>query len=259
MLEAVAHAAEDTRSGGTSMAMLRVWWVVLLCLLGGCASAPVAGRVELPREDDSAEDCTEAAEEDDDEGCVTVACVGDTCGLYQCEDVSSAPLALRGGGVAAPMVGVGTSPQRYWGAPQVMPGREPVFVIRWHRREELPSQKALRKAREAWEKVPKEKHHIFPRAFEKYFEEQGINIHEYALAIDVKRHKEIHGGGAEGAPWNKDWSDYIERLNKRLPKRETRRLLFERAGYLIQKYRLVGMPMSYWQQLTANMRLAEDG
>ncbi|MCP3104944.1 TIGR02269 family lipoprotein [Myxococcus sp. K15C18031901] len=230
----------------------------MLLLLTGCASAPVAGHAELPREDDSAEECAEAAEKDDDEACVTIACDADLCGAYRCEDVASAPMALRPGGTAAPLAGVGTSPRRHWGVPQVLPGREPVFVIRWKRSEELPSQKVLREARQAWEKVPKERHHIFPRAFEDYFAQQGINIHEYALAIDVKRHKEIHGGAA-GAPWNKDWSDFILGLDPDLPKREIRRLLFERAGYMLQKYRLVGMPMSYWQQLTANMRLAEDG
>ncbi|MCE9671557.1 TIGR02269 family lipoprotein [Myxococcus stipitatus] len=231
------------------MAMLRAWWVVVLFLLASCASAPVAERFELPREDDSAEDCAEAAEEDGDEGCVTMACDGDTCGLYRCEDVSSAPLALRGASAPAPMAGVGTSPQRYWGAPQVMPGREPVLVFHMERPEELPSQKALRKAREEWEKAPKEKHHIFPRAFEVYFNRQGINIHEVVLAIEVKRHKELHSG-ARGAPWNTDWEVLIHQLQKeRATKQESRRRLMEHAAYMIRKYRLVGMPMSYWQQL----------
>ncbi|MCP3097283.1 TIGR02269 family lipoprotein [Myxococcus sp. K15C18031901] len=244
------------------MAVLRSWWVVLLLLLVGCASAPVAGRLDLPREDDSAEACAEAAEEDDDEGCITLACDGDTCGLYRCEDVSSAPMAFRTAGTAAPMAGVGTSPQRYWGAPQLMPGREPVLVFHIERPEELPTTKALRKARAEWERAPKEKHHIFPRAFEAYFNRQGINIHEFAFAIDVKRHKALHSG-ERGAPWNAEWEAHIWRLEREreagLPRGEIRRRLFEFAGGMIQKYRLVGMPMSYWQQLTAKMRLAEDG
>ncbi|AKF86295.1 hypothetical protein MFUL124B02_24545 [Myxococcus fulvus 124B02] len=37
-----------------------------------------------------------------------------------------------------------------------------------------------------------------------------------------------------------------------------RKQLFEFAGGMIQKYGLVGMPMSYWQQLTANMQLAKE-
>jgi len=147
------------------------------------------------------------------------------------------------------MAGVGTSPQRYWGAPQVMPGREPVLVFRKERPEELPSQKALRKAREEWEKAPKEKHHIFPRAFEAYFREQGINIHEVVLLIEVKRHKELHSG-FQGAPWNADWAALIDKLLlERVSKDEARRRLMEHAGYMIRKYRLLGMPMSYWQQL----------
>ncbi|MCE9672101.1 TIGR02269 family lipoprotein [Myxococcus stipitatus] len=242
------------------------WWAVLLLLLANCASAPVAGRggrVELPLEEDSAEDCTDAAAEDDDKGCVTVACDGSSCGLYRCEDVSSAPVALRGVSAPAPLPGVGYAPQRLWAGPQVMPGREPVLVFRKERPEELPSQKALRKAREEWEKVPKEKHHIFPRAFEVYFNRQGINIHEYTLAIDVKRHKEIHGG-SYGAPWNEDWRRFIERLEMETRKKnrptpsEVRQRLFDFGGLMIQKYRLVGMPMSYWQQLTLDIRLSKD-
>ncbi|MCK8502769.1 TIGR02269 family lipoprotein [Myxococcus fulvus] len=232
---------------------------MLVFLLASCASAPVhGGAVELSLEDDSAEDCREAAEEDGDEGCVTIACDAGACGLYRCEDVASAAVAFRTGAPVAPMAGVGNSPRRYWGAAQVLPGRQPVLVFRKERPEELPSQKALRKARAEWEQVPKEKHHIFPRAFEDYFVRQGINIHEFALAIDVKRHKELHRG-ERGAPWNAEWSAFIEVLPRDIGRRETRRRLFEHASSMIQRYRLVGMPMSYWQALTANMRLAEDG
>ncbi|SET76596.1 Predicted lipoprotein of unknown function [Myxococcus fulvus] len=79
----------------------------------------------------------------------------------------------------------------------------------------------------------------------------------------MKRHKQIHGG-ANGAPWNADWRQYIERIERDaleedgLTGAEVRRRLFEFAGGMIQKYRLVGMPMSYWQQLTENMRLAKE-
>ncbi|NVJ21205.1 TIGR02269 family lipoprotein [Myxococcus sp. AM011] len=232
------------------MVTIRAWWVALLwAVLLGCSTTSEIASTEtitLPREADSAEDCAGAA--DNDTGCVTIACAGNVCGGYRCEDVASAPVALRGA-TAPSMTGASSSPQRLWGAPQVLPGREAVFVIRWERPEELPSQKQIRKAYEEWEKVPKEKHHIFPRAFESYFAQQGINIHEYAIAIDVKRHKEIHRGES-GAPWNADWEDHILRLEgASLSPRDAKRRHFEHAGYMIQKYRLVGMPMSYWQQL----------
>ncbi|MCK8499409.1 SitA6 family polymorphic toxin lipoprotein [Myxococcus fulvus] len=242
----------------------REWWAVLLFLLASCASAPTvhSGAAGLLFEDDSSEDCRKAAEDDGDEGCVTIACEGGACGLYRCEDVASAAVAFRTGAPAAPMAGMGNSPQRYWGGPQVLPGREPVLVFRKERPEELPSQKTLRTARREWEQATKEKHHIFPRAFEPYFNRRGINIHEYTLAIDVKLHKQIHGG-ASGAPWNADWRQYIERIERDALEdgasgAEVRKQLFEFAGGMIQKYRLVGMPMSYWQQLTANMRLAKE-
>ncbi|GEN11671.1 Myxococcus xanthus paralogous lipoprotein family TIGR02269 [Myxococcus fulvus] len=251
-------------SGGTSMTK-REWWVVLLLLLASCASAPAvhAGAFELSLKEESAEDCREAAEDDGDEGCVTIACEDGACGLYRCEDVASAAVAFRTGAPAAPMAGVGNSPQRYWGASQVLPGREPVLVFRKERPQELPSQKELRKARKEWEQATKEKHHIFPRAFADYFASRQINIHEYVLAIDVKRHKEIHGGG-HGAPWNADWLQYITQVEREAnleggPRpAEVRQRLFDFGGLMVQRYRLVGMPMTYWQQLTANMRIAED-
>ncbi|GEN12441.1 Predicted lipoprotein of unknown function [Myxococcus fulvus] len=142
----------------------RGWWAVLLCLLTNCASAPTVhgGAVGLSLENDSAEDCRKAADDDGDEGCVTIACEGGECGLYRCEDVASAAVAFRTGAPAAPMAGVRTSPQRYWGGTQVLPGREPVLVFRKERPEELPSQKTLRTARKEWEQATKEKHHIFP-------------------------------------------------------------------------------------------------
>ncbi|MBZ4399386.1 TIGR02269 family lipoprotein [Myxococcus sp. AS-1-15] len=263
-LRSVGSCCGNTIVREQSMTVRR-WWAVLFFLLVSCASAPaVRAEVEgLPLEDDSAADCRTAAEDDGDEGCVTTACDGGVCGLYRCEDVASAAVAFRTGAPTAPMAGVGNAPQRYWGAPQVLPGREPVLVFRKERPEELPSQKALRKARQEWEQATKEKHHIFPRAFESYFASRRINIHEWTLAVDVKRHKEIHGG-AYGAPWNADWRQFIERVEGEVAKKsdttpeEVRRRLFDFAGLMIQKYRLVGMPMSYWQQLTANMQLSKD-
>jgi hypothetical protein len=41
-------------------------------------------------------------------------------------------------------------------------------------------------------------------------------------------------------------------------KRAERWELMEQAGYMIQKYGLVGMPMSYWQKL-GDWSLAEEG
>ncbi|WP_342380692.1 TIGR02269 family lipoprotein [Myxococcus stipitatus] len=224
---------------------LIVLWAVLLW--AGCATTEEAGVAARWEAGSSAEECAAA----DEEACVSVACDGDGCGLYRCGDLASAPLAFRG--AMAPTAG--SAPHRFWGAQQPLPGRSPVFVIKWERPEELPSQKRLRTLYREWEKAPKEKHHIFPRALEGYFASRGINIHEYALAIDVKRHREIHDG-VNGGPWNDDWRAFIRTADR--PGKPARKWqLFDQAGYMVQKYQLVGMPMSYWQQLSTMMTPVE--
>ncbi|MCP3164997.1 SitA6 family polymorphic toxin lipoprotein [Myxococcus qinghaiensis] len=222
-------------------------WALCVCvLLLACAStAPgvedVGGLLTEASQDASAEACAEESESE--AGCIAPACAGDTCGLFRCEDLASPPVALRGSLPARP----GTAPQRLYGAAQPLPGRGPALVIEWHRKEELPSQTRLRKAYSEWASRPKEKHHIFPRAFERYFDARGINIHEYALAIDVAHHRKIHEGPG-GGPWNQEWRAYIERRQGSRPPRRDE--LFAQASGMIVRYGLVGMPMSYWQQLS---------
>ena len=41
--------------------------------------------------------------------------------------------------------------------------------------------KSARQAIAEWTKQPKERHHIFPRAYEQYFTGIGVNIHDYTL------------------------------------------------------------------------------
>ena len=67
------------------------------------------------------------------------------CDLFRCKDVepeAGRVVRTRGAYVLPPSAV--QSPQRNWGYPWQLPGRpEPVFVIRWYRRELLPSQKKL--------------------------------------------------------------------------------------------------------------------
>nr|BDT31085.1 TIGR02269 family lipoprotein [Myxococcus sp. MH1] len=233
--------------------MNTIWkwlWVTAAWLLIGCATTDAGDRARLG--DGAGQSASECAAESEDAGCTVVACEGETCGLYRCEDVATPPLALRG---SAP-TRAARAPQRNWLPSMPMPGREPVMVFKFHRDEELPSQARVRKAHAEWASGPKEKHHIFPRALEEYFTRRGINIHEFALAIDVAQHKRIHRDGY-GGPWNSDWREFIQRVEKD-GKRAERWELMEQAGYMIQKYGLVGMPMSYWQKL-GDWSLAEEG
>ncbi|MCY0996736.1 TIGR02269 family lipoprotein [Myxococcus sp. MISCRS1] len=237
-------------TGGCMNAIWKRMWVAAAWLLIGCATTD-SGHVALLG-DEAGPSASECAAEADEAGCTVVACESETCGLYRCEDVASPPLALRGSAPAR----AARAPQRNWLPSMPMAGREPVMVFKWNRAEELPSQARLRKAYSEWASRPKEKHHIFPRALEGYFAERGINIHEYALAIDVAHHKRIHEG-QYGGPWNRDWREFIARVEEDGSPAK-RWELMEQAGYMVQKYGLVGMPMSYWQKL-GDWSLAGDG
>ncbi|NTX08737.1 TIGR02269 family lipoprotein [Myxococcus sp. CA051A] len=220
------------------------WWIVLLWVTG-CAGAPEysrAGELLDTSVDDSAEDCAQSAG-DNDEGCYAPSCGEEECGLYRCEDLASPPYALRfppaqaAGGATARI-------QRYWGGAVPLPGRQPVFIIPWYRRDSLPSVKAARKAIADWSRREKERHHIFPRAFEAYFRGVGIDIHQYTLLVDVAEHRRVHAGTA-GAPWNKDWYDWI-RAHQLDATREDH---FQQGGRMVERYGLIGVPMTYWKRL----------
>ncbi|RYZ17126.1 MAG: TIGR02269 family lipoprotein [Myxococcaceae bacterium] len=217
---------------------MRVWWLWVLVVLGGCASVSAP-----PREWADAREC-EARDEDQ---CLTHVCEEDVCALFRCEDlVPERVVRTRGATAAVPVfVAPGSGPQRNWGSAQGVPdGAVPVMVFRWHPREKLPSELRREKAREAWAKRPKERHHIFPQAFKAHFERKRIEIHQYVLAIDAEVHARIHRG-ERGGPWNQDWKLFIdgEGLDATIPRH------FEHASWMIQKYGLFGLPMTYRQQV----------
>ncbi|RYZ16285.1 MAG: DUF2380 domain-containing protein [Myxococcaceae bacterium] len=143
------------------------------------------------------------------------------------------------------MVAPGSGPRRHWGSAQQLPrDARPVMVFRFHPREKLPSQVRRDQAMAEWAKRPKERHHIFPQAYERHFLTKDIHIHQYVLAVDVDVHKRIHRG-KNGGPWNRDWQAYIEG-----PGQKTSRLQhFDHAFLMIQKHGLFGLTMTYWQQV----------
>ncbi|RKG80873.1 SitA6 family polymorphic toxin lipoprotein [Corallococcus terminator] len=220
---------------------MRAWWLWGV-LLAGCAlvSSPTQ---EWERTDEAAWEC-EARDEDQ---CLRHVCEEGICALFRCEDLDPDRLVrTRSAAAVAPVfVAPGSGPQRTWGSAQGVPGDAvPVMVFRWHPREKLPSELRREKAREEWAKRPKERHHIFPQAFKSHFDGKKINIHKYVLAVDAEVHARIHRGG-QGGPWNKDWKAFIDSRGQRadVPRH------FEHASWMIQKYGLFGLTVTYWQQV----------
>ncbi|MCY1030551.1 TIGR02269 family lipoprotein [Corallococcus sp. BB11-1] len=217
-------------------------WVVLWC---GCASTSAVAT--LSPEDVWAEAGTEQECEDSGEDrCVAPLCTDEACALFWCEDLEPGRIVRTRGATAPPvLVAPGSGPRRHWGSAQELPrDARPVMVFRFHPREKLPSQVRRDQAMAEWAKRPKERHHIFPQAYERHFLTKDIHIHQYVLAVDVDVHKRIHRG-KNGGPWNRDWQAYIEG-----PGQKTSRLQhFDHAFLMIQKHGLFGLTMTYWQQV----------
>ncbi|RKH20826.1 TIGR02269 family lipoprotein [Corallococcus sp. CA047B] len=223
---------------------MRAWWLFCVVVLGGCASV---SEVSSPTQEWSRTDASQECEASDEDQCLTQVCEEEVCALFRCEDLAPERVVrTRGAAPVAPVfVAPGSGPQRTWGSAQGVPGDAvPVMVFRWHPREKLPSELRREKAREEWAKRPKERHHIFPQAHAKHFQEKRIEIHKYVLAIDAEVHARIHRG-EKGGPWNKDWKVFIDRegFDATVPRH------FEHASWMIQKYGLFGLPLTYWQQV----------
>ncbi|QSQ20500.1 TIGR02269 family lipoprotein [Pyxidicoccus parkwayensis] len=195
-------------------------WLALLCglLLTSCASTnPTQQRWEAAEAQ---------AQECDDPGadrCTTFICGVGACGLYHCEDVDPSRL-VRAQAVAPvrpPMpeavpFPTPANPQRYWGSTQGLPGdAQPIFIIPWHESE--TEYKA--RLKDELEKNPNRtwvKHHVFPQAFKTWFNERGVNIHDWTLVIDKQVHQNIHRG-ERGGPWNWEWERFINKNGRARP------------------------------------------
>ncbi|QSQ26768.1 TIGR02269 family lipoprotein [Pyxidicoccus parkwayensis] len=181
-------------------------------------------------------------ESSDDDRCLVSACTPVGCGLYRCEDLAPGRI-VRARGVSA--VRPPADGQRNWGNAQALPGDAlPVMTLQWYRDEELPSQKEFERRLDEWRKRPHERHHVFPQALADYFRDKGINVHDWVMVIDAGVHARLHREADRG-PWNTEWKEWRKRTRWKARKHEH----FESASYLIQKYNLWGLPVTYWQTL----------
>jgi uncharacterized lipoprotein (TIGR02269 family) len=223
--------------------MRSCWLLLVLAGLQACATTPGHADMYGSTATWEAADASDGECEDaDDDRCLTPACTAGGCGLYRCEDLAPGRI-VRTRGVAA--VRPPANSQRNWGSSQELPGDAlPVMVFQWHRPEELPSQKEFERRLDEWRKRPHERHHIFPQALTDYFTDKGINVHEWVLVIDAGVHARLHREADRG-PWNTEWKEWRKRTRWKASKREH----FDFASYLIQKYNLWGLPITYWQTL----------
>ncbi len=85
-----------------------------------------------------------------------------------------------------------------------------------------------------------EKHHIFPQAEDlaRWFEGQGVKIHDYTMPIPRDVHRRIHDGTGRGGQWNTAWREFRD-LNQNATPVE----IYKHAGELIHRFQLSGGPI----------------
>jgi len=176
----------------------------------------------------------EAPEEDQ---CVTLLCLGDTCGFYRCEDTPAEvelarfPPSRPPAAAAAP----GSGPRRNWGGAQKLPPGSVMTFPNWNGAPDrvIPPSHQLTPGR--WEK-----HHIFPQdpVLRAWFETQGVKIHHYTMPIPVELHHRIHRVGGRGGEWNEAWRQFRLAQPDASPE-----AIFKHAGELIYRFQLIGGPI----------------
>ncbi|NTX37366.1 TIGR02269 family lipoprotein [Myxococcus sp. CA033] len=208
------------------LALVAVSWV-------GCSTVE---KPPVQQAWDEAELECQAPEEDQ---CVTLLCLGDTCGFYRCEDTPVAvelarfPPSRPPAAAAAP----GSGPRRNWGGAQKLPPGSIMTFPNWNGAPDrvIPPSRQLTAGR--WEK-----HHIFPQANDlaAWFERQGLKIHHYTMPIPLSVHRRIHDGTGtgRGGAWNEAWREFRANNENASPME-----MFKFAGELIYRFDLMGGPI----------------
>ncbi|MFP2927767.1 TIGR02269 family lipoprotein [Pyxidicoccus sp. 3LG] len=227
---------------------MRLLLLLLVAALQACASTTNHdGLTYSPTEEWEDTDAEDDCDDSDDDVCLLPVCSGEACALFRCDDLEPERLAHgRTPSLVRPPARPPSS-RRNRGAPQHLPA-EPVLVFHFYgtgSEEELPSQAEARRRFAAWRQRPKERHHLFPQAFKKYFKSKGINVHDWVLIIDAKEHARLHNQ-AERGPWNTEWKEWRKKTQGKARQAEH----FEQASYMINKYGLWGLPITYWQTFT---------
>jgi uncharacterized lipoprotein (TIGR02269 family) len=231
-------------------------WLLLSGVLVGCAAGPHAVRAEEEGCEQQAASFEEVCYQQDS---LLAVCEGGQCALYRCWEVAEyfqAGQVVRTRGVSRPpLPRPPPSPQTRtevgapWSGPQGLPQPpQPVLLIPWNGGASplLPPGKVkVLESQEQPRGKPHEKHHIYPQAkdLKEWFEEKGINIHEWTLALEVEDHRRIHRG-ANGGPWNEAWRRF-QKANYNATKLE----IELHAGKLIYEFNLYGVVVPYSRQL----------
>ncbi len=242
------------------MSGAKQWWLLACGLLAACAATrPIESTT------DGCEAASEAASFGQlcaEDATLVLLCDERQCGAYRCHEVAEHLTAGRvvlaryprpplptspGQGSTStqlpPLPSPGPGVERYRGSAQPGPGNaQAVFIIPWGPQpqpELLPSQKHLLAEAEAHREKSYEGHHIYSRAFRRWFTEQGIDIDAYILPLEVSEHRRIHRG-PDGGPWNEAWRKFI----KANPD-PTIEEIHRHAGQLIYEFGLFGPILSY--------------
>ncbi len=163
--------------------------------------------------------------------CVVLACDEGECGVFSCEAVDPEALAQVPQVHDAELARFSRPPfrspggtQRNWRRAGLREDARPRMTFHFRYRQDfLP----------AFPRLDGKliKHHFFTQAqeFRRWFNDCGINIHEWTMLIPEHVHLRIHRG-ANGGPWNAAWQQYYRANQDRLvPREEMIRKAFELA------------------------------
>ncbi|WP_254626119.1 TIGR02269 family lipoprotein [Myxococcus sp. CA039A] len=213
-------------------------WLLLGVLLWGCASSGPPGSLSR-----GAAPSTGICERAHEEECVALACAGEDCGLFGCEDVDTE--ALSSGAEAPrvePVLAMRPPPRappafRNWRSLGIRSGAQPRMTFHFRYREGfLP----------ALPRGPGKlvHHHLFPQQPElaQWFRANGIDIHKFTILIPEHIHRQIHSVTGRGGLWNQAWRDYRRIKQGGFVTREE---LHRKAVELIFRFELTGPVVPY--------------